>query len=176
MDDPAPDQSRCSTCPPLKARTRSQPFKHADLPIGRQRPPLAPALHVKSAALPSDSTPRGPAPIGAVRLSTWQDPAFVDRVHGSPGAGRLKGLPAPMQSATNSSLVSLVVRRRRCGSGRSPPRCSSSSSSRPSPVQACTRHLEFFQIFSEFSCDFCVSSDHCFDLFMRRLSAYKHPM
>ncbi|RLM56117.1 hypothetical protein C2845_PM10G21430 [Panicum miliaceum] len=69
------------------------------------------ALHVKSAAASSDRATRGPAPIGAVRLSTWPDPARVDRAHGSPGAGRLKGLPAPMRSATNSSLSEATMRK-----------------------------------------------------------------
>jgi hypothetical protein len=152
------------TRPPTNQDTpRAHQFRHARDPSPSSSPSdgsgqPSRAHHVKSAAPPSESTPRGPAPIGAVRLSTWPDPARVDRAHGSPGAGRLKGLPAPMRSATNSSLVWFRRVKRRCGSGRSPPRSSSSSSSRPSPVQACTRHLESSQISREFSCDFCVSS------------------
>ena len=56
---------------------------------GRGHPWLA--LHVKSAASPSDSPTRGVAPIGTVRSSTWRDPQSVDRALGSLGAGRLKG-------------------------------------------------------------------------------------
>lgn len=119
-----------------------------------------PTAQAASCACSTSSSPRRPVIVRHVE-PLQSEPFVCPRgqiATAWTGHSRLRGqavkrVSAPRRSATRRTHHWFRRVKRRCASGRSPPRCSFSSSSPHSPVQACPCRLLFWPISSDFLVD-----------------------